>query len=232
MKLLRLCLFIAAVVVMSGAFASFAEVKAQGPEIIQSLLKLMEQNRKSLTSMKANLKTEKYNSQLDEKEIRDGAVLYLPNKNTRKPNVRIDFEKPNETISMIDGKVKAFRPDLNVCYVRNADSAKNNVGNALEFMNMSTAQLKQNYQAEWLGNETVGNNFSTYKLRLTPRNDSVTYKYAEIWIDEKGMPVQAKVTEKSGDYNTFLLYNIERNAKITKSQIQISLPKGVKEIAG
>ena len=234
-KFIKFSLLMIALIFVFGAFANFTEVKAQAPAaVIRELLQKMEDNRKSLTSMRANLRMEKFNSQIGDSDVMEGTVVYLPNKKLKKPNVRIDWSKPREEqLSVIDGKFKLYRKALNIVYVGKAESQANKVGGALDFMNMSSMELKQNFKSDYLGTETIGNNFSTYKLKLTPKNSNYAkYNYAEVWIDENGMPLQAKITEKSGDWTSVLLSNIDRNATLDIKQFQLVIPKGVKEIAG
>ena len=231
MKLLRLSLFTVAAALIVGAFAPFSGVKAQvTAAYTREVLMKMEANRKTLTSMRSNVRMEQYNPQVDDTDIKEGKMLYLPNKNIQKPNLRIDWNKPQEMLSVVDGRFKMYLPGKPVVYVGKADSKTNKVGGAFDFVNMSTAQLRQNFKSEWLGTEQTKNGVSAYKLKLTPKNTSVSYSYAEIWVDEKGMPVQAKVVEKNGDYTIVTLSGIERNVKMDKKDFQINIPKGVEEV--
>lgn len=231
MKLLRLSLFTMAATLLIGVFAPFSDVKAQVPAAMtMDVLKRMEANRKTLTSMRSNVRMEQYNSQIDDTDVREGTMMYLPNKNMRKPNLRIDWKTSQETLSVLDGKYKLYRPKLNMVYVGNAESKTTQVGGAFDFVNMSTAQLKQNFTSKWDKIEETKNGIPAYKLKLTPKNNSVSYSYAEIWVDDSGMPIQAKVIEKNKDYTIVSLSGIERNAKIDRKQFELKIPKGVEEV--
>ncbi len=65
-------------------FNSFGvtEAKAQGP--LNDILKRMEEHRKSLQTLKADVTMDKYNPQLDVHDVNQGSVIYLPGKMTVK----------------------------------------------------------------------------------------------------------------------------------------------------
>ena len=57
-----------------------------------------------------------------------------------------------------------------------------------------------------------------------------SFKYAEIWIDSAGMPVQTKVVEKNDDSTTMRLTSLERNIKINSSDFNIKFDSNVKVV--
>ena len=72
---------------------------------------------------------------------------------------------------------------------------------------------------------------STIHLTLVPKGNA-SYKYAEIWIDGGGMPIQTKIIEKNDDATTMRLTNLERNPKINDGDFKINLDANVKVIKG
>ena len=96
-------------------------------------------------------------------------------------------------------------------------------------MNMSRAQLKANYDLEYLGEETVSSGAQTWHLKLTPKV-ATSYKWAEVWVDKNGFPVQTKIIEKNNDTTTVLLSNLEKNVTLNASVFEISVPKGTKVV--
>ncbi|MBC7797044.1 MAG: outer-membrane lipoprotein carrier protein LolA [Pyrinomonadaceae bacterium] len=215
-------------------FGAFIYVKAQGQETyVRALYGKMETNQKTLKSLRANVIVSKYNSQLRSMdEPQKGTLIFVPTSN-RKANFKIDWVAPQqETLAVNNGKYVLKRSSGD--YVEgNADSAakKNNSG-ALEFVYMSTAELRQKYSAEWKGGELIaGNSISAFHLVLTPKTPS-SYKQADIWVDESGMPVQFKASDRNGDETTILLTGIQKNDKINPKDLKIEIPKGAKRIKG
>ena len=64
---------------------------------------------------------------------------------------------------------------------------------------------------------------------LIPKGNA-SYKYAEVWIDAAGMPVQSKIVEKNDDSTTMRLSDVEKNIKLSDGDFKISLDSDVKVI--
>jgi outer membrane lipoprotein-sorting protein len=220
-----------ALMFLLGTFA-VTETKAQNTGPIAEALKRMDEHNKALTSLRANVVMEKYNSQLDEKDVSEGKVIYLPQKG-RDAYVRIDWSKPvQESLAIVNKEYRLYRPALKQAMDGKVDSAKGSpkAGNALAFMNMSKAQLKANYTMTYGGQENIGS-IPTWHIVLTPKTKQ-KHKQADLWVDGNGMPIQAKVTEDNNDTTTVLLSNLEKNKTIDASVFVINLPKGTKKITG
>lgn len=207
-----------------------ADARAQA-NIPNEILKRMEAHRQSLTSLQANVMMDKFNAQLGEHDISEGATMYLPAKG-RDALVRIDWTKPvQETLAVVSGKYVIYRPRLNQAITGNSNDAKGNgkAGNALSFMSMSKDQLKANYDVQYLGQENVSSGVPTYHLKLSPKTAS-KYQYAEIWVDGNGMPIQARIVENNNDSTTVLLSNLQKNVNLDASKFKVTLPKGVQMV--
>lgn len=219
------------------AIAVFAfgtvQTNAQAP-VVRELYNRMNENQKTLKSLRSKVRMEKYNSQLKEIETKqDGTVLYIPAKG-RNANIRIDWTYPQqETLSVVNGKYLLYRPRLEqVIEGKTSEVQKKDAGGGLQFINMSSQELKENFDAQYLGTELIANgSISTYKLKLTPKKP-MQYNYAEVWVTQEGMPTQAKIYEKNGDWTNVLLYEVQKNASIKINDVALNVPKNVKRIKG
>lgn len=227
---LRSSLAAIAVVLFLNAFA-VTETRAQG--VLNEILKRMETHRISLKSLQTNVTMDKYNPQIDTRDITEGTAIYLPAKG-QDALVRIDWTKPlKETLSVVNKKYIIYREHIKQAIVGNADKAKGNgkANNLFAFMNMSKDELKANYTVKYLGQEKVNGGIETWHLEMTPKNAS-SYKSAEMWVDGNGMPIQIKITETNKDTTTVLLTNLKKNTSIKASVFKVNLPKGTKIIDG
>ena len=211
------------------------ETKAQGNNPLNEILKRMETNRQSLTSLRTGVKMVKYNSQLkttDKSDINEGTAIYLPAKG-RDAFIRIDWTNPEEILAVANGQYVVYRKRLNQAIIGKVKDAKGSgkANNAFAFLNMSKEQLKNNYSVKYLGQESVVGNIQTWHLEMTPKSAS-SYKSAEMWVDGNGMPIQIKITESNNDTNTLYLSNIQKNATINASNFKVDLPKTVKRVDG
>lgn len=229
-KFLKQILPVIAVAMLFGAITA-TESRAQG--VLNDILKRMDAQNKSLTSLRAEVTMAKVDANLgDDAEITQGTAQYVPRKG-KDALVRIDWRKPDESLAVVDKTYVIYRPRLAQAYTGSTDKAQGNAkaGGALAFMNMSRPQLKANYAVAYLGEATVAGGVKTWHLQLTPKT-KMSYKFAEVWIDSDGFPVQSKVIENNNDTTTVLLSKLEKNVTIDTAVFRIKLPGGTKIIKG
>jgi outer membrane lipoprotein-sorting protein len=192
----------------------------------------MERNRQTLKSLKANLSMEKYNAQLRDKDQYLGSVLYMP-ASGRDSFVRIEWQQPaHEILAVSNGKFQLYRPRLNQVMVGKTGSIKggSGAGGVLDMMYMSKQQLDARFQpVQDVREETLWGGVSTIHLTLVPKSNA-SFKYAEIWVDSSGMPVQTKIVEKNGDATTMRLSGVARNLSISKDEFVLKLDSSVKVV--
>jgi outer membrane lipoprotein-sorting protein len=201
----------------------------QGAGLVSSVLNRMEKNRQTLKSLRAGISVSKYNSQLGTEDKFNGVVIYLPSAG-RQASVRIDWSSPRkEILAVNNNKYTIFRPALNVAYQGDSRRMKDNkAGGLMEMMNMSRGQLEARFEpVKDVREETLWGGVSTIHLTLVPKGNP-GYKYAEVWIDAGGMPVQTKIVEKNDDSTTMRLMNLEKNQKISQSDFDVKLDPNVK----
>ena len=222
--------------VLAGAsiISSPKAANGQSAGLVSSVLNRMERNRQSLRSLKASLSMEKYNAQLRDKDNYSGWVLYVPGSG-REASVRIEWQKPqHEILAVAKGQYTLFRPRLNQAIVGKSGSVKGKggAGGILEMMYMSKQQLETKFQPlQDVREETLWGGVSTIHLTLVPKGNA-SFKYAEIWVDSSGMPVQTKIVEKNDDATTMRLSGMERNLKISSDEFSVKLDSNVKIVKG
>lgn len=224
---LMLAMLVGAITLVSPKPAS-----AQSAGLVSSALNRMQQNRQSLRSLRASLSMEKYNAQLRDSEKYSGVVLYIPGSG-RDASVRIEWEKPqHEILAVANGQYTLFRPRLNMAYKGSSKSSKNKAGGVLEMMYMTKQQLEARFQpVQDVREETLWGGVSTIHLTLVPKGNA-SFKYAEIWVDSSGMPVQTKIVEKNDDATTMRLSSLERNPRISSDEFVVKLDSNVKIVKG
>ena len=90
---------------------SASEARAQN--VLGDILKRMDDNNKGLKTLKSSIKMSKHNAQLDEYDVYEGSVQYLPAAVKEKINVRIDWAKPVvEHLAVGNGEYILYRPRL------------------------------------------------------------------------------------------------------------------------
>jgi outer membrane lipoprotein-sorting protein len=209
-------------------------VNAQSAGLVSSVLNRMEANRRNLKSLRAGVSMQKYNAQLRDAENYDGVVVYIPGAG-REASVRIEWRKPqHEILAVSKGKYTLFRPRLDMAYTGSSSSQKvaKNSGGILDMLYMSKQQLEARFQPLTdVREETLWGGVSTIHLTLVPKGNS-SFKYAEIWVDGSGMPVQTKIVEKNDDSTTMRLTGLEKNVKISAEEFTVKLNSTTKIVKG
>lgn len=201
----------------------------QGAGLVSSVLNRLEKNRASLKSLRAGISVVKVNSQLGYEDKYQGVVLYMPGAG-RQASVRIDWNSPRkEILAVNNNQYTIYRPNQKIAYKGMANKMNDkNTGGLMEMMNMSRGQLEARFQpVKDVREETLWGGVSTIHLTLVPKGNA-GYKYAEVWIDAGGMPVQTKIVEKNDDSTTMRLTDLEKNQKIDQGIFDIKLDSSVK----
>jgi len=219
-------------VLILSAFIAVSPTAANGQSagLVSSVLNRLEKNRASLKSLRAGLTMEKYNSQLGTNDKSTGVVSYQPGSG-RNASVRIEWTSPqHEIIAVQNGKYTLFRPRLKTAYTGSSTKGPRPANGILDMMYMSRQQLEARFEPlKDVREETIWGGISTIHLTLIPKGNA-SYKYAEVWIDASGMPVQSKIVEKNDDSTTMRLSALEKNIKLSSEEFQIKLDSDVKVI--
>jgi outer membrane lipoprotein-sorting protein len=190
----------------------------------------MEKNRQTLKTLRAGINVVKYNSQLGVEDKYTGIVIYMPTAG-RQAAVRIDWSSPrHEVLAVSNNKYTIFRPTQGVAYTGSSNRLPkgSNASGLMEMMNMSRQQLEARFQpVKDVREETLWGGVSTIHLTLVPKGNA-GYKWAEVWIDNAGMPVQTKIVEKNDDSTTVRLTGLEKNQKLDPKDFDIKLDSNVK----
>ena len=232
-KLVTLGLVLALLVV-TPSVAPTGTANAQSAGLVSSILNRMERNRRDLKSLRAGITMQKYNAQTKDFDMYVGEVQYLPGSG-RNVALRVDWQRPaRETLAVENGQYILFRPRMNLAYKGSTSSGSKSskVNNVLGFgLNASGAQLRNNFNVEFVGEGILYGDLHVTQLRLTPKGGA-GYQFAEVWVDNGGMPVQTRIVEKNNDATTVRLTDVQRNARIDSDVFRLELGSNVKVVKG
>ena len=194
---------------------------------LEQVLSKMDEVSKTFHSVETNLERTKMTLLVNDKDVASGKLYYM--RSGKEPRLKVEIEKPGQQIVLIDkGKLQIFSPKIKQVQ----EASLGNHANAVEqFMALgfgqSSQDLKKNYQVS-LGGEEVIDGKKTAMLDLTPKTPGGIIKAVRLWIDEqKGISVQVKATEPSGDYTIFKYSSVKMNAALPDSTFELKLPKDV-----
>lgn len=212
-------------------FVSPTTTNGQGAGLVSSVLNRLEKNRQSLKTLRASISVVKFNSQINVEDKYNGMVIYMPGSG-KQASVRIDWTYPRrETMAVNNDEYTIYRPQQGIAYRgRSRKIPGDKTNGLLDMMNMSRGQLEARFQpVKDVREETLWGGVSTIHLTLVPKGNA-GYKYAEVWIDSAGMPVQTKIVEKNDDSTTMRLTSLEKNQKISSGDFEVKLDSNVKVV--
>jgi outer membrane lipoprotein-sorting protein len=204
---------------------------AQGAGLVSSILNKMERNRRDMRSLRAGVLMQKYNAQIKVYDNFQGEVQYLPGAG-KDVSVRVDWQKPQrEHLAVTGGKYTLFKPRMNMAYQGSTNSKNAKASGVLGFgLGMSKAQFNSAYNIELLGEGTLDGPH-VWLLKFTPKGNA-GFKYAEVWVDDSGMPIQTRVTERNNDSTLVRLLNPQKNTNLDRKVFDLQLGGGVKIVKG
>jgi outer membrane lipoprotein-sorting protein len=229
----KLVLFSLVFALLASAAALPPRANAQGAGLVSSILNKMERNRRDMRSLRAGVLMQKYNAQIKVYDNFQGEVQYVPGAG-QDVSVRIDWQKPQrEHLAVSGGKYTLFKPRMNMAYQGSTSRASKDakVSSILGFgLGMSKAQFNSSYNVELAGEGTLDGPH-VWLLKLTPKGNA-GFKYAEVWVDDSGMALQTRVTERNNDSTLVRLVNPQKNVRIEPETFKLLLGPGVKIVKG
>ncbi len=220
------------ILVAATSIAPASGTNAQTAGMVSSALNRLERSKRNLKTLRADITMEKYNSQLRDKEVWSGIVLYIPAAGDA--FVRVEWSRPqHEILTTENGYYQLYRPRIGIVYEGKNSNLKNRNDNGiLALMNMSATQLRTRFGEFQDGREeTLWGGVATTHFKTFPKV-AASYKYIEVWIDNEGMPVQIKMVEKNDDATTVRLTNLAKNQTIPMTEFKQNLDASVKRVKG
>jgi outer membrane lipoprotein-sorting protein len=223
------------VTVLTAVGVALSAVNASGQRtVVAEIIHRMDMHSKALQTLKADVRMEMTEAQVGVTDVNTGTTSYVA-KSAKNPTMaRLDWISPREEHLIIKGdSYDLYVPKSGQRYVGSLKNVKgtNKVpGNALAFINMSRDQLIANYEVDYDQPVTIAG-VPTWHLILTPKLKT-DYKFADLWVDANGMPIQARTTAKNNDTTTILLTNIQKNVTIKMDIFRQNAPDGIRPVRG
>jgi outer membrane lipoprotein-sorting protein len=206
---------------------SLSPVVIAAATLVQVFAK-MDDTAKGFHSIECDLEQTKVTTLVDDKYVQSGKLYYA--RIGKEPRLKIEIGKPPaQQIVLIDkGKAQRFMPQINEVqeFLLGANAHLVDQFTSIGFGQSST-DLKNNYTVSADGEEMIDGKKTTI-LDLIPKTPMAGYKAFRLWVDEqKGISLQVKVTETSGDYMIYKYTNIKLNGNLAANTFELKLPKGV-----
>lgn len=187
---------------------------------LESVLTLLDRTAASFKDIQTDFVWDQYNKVVDDHDLQSGTMYFRRNGNA--VEMSADITKPDKKqVLFSEGRVRVYQPKIDQV---TEYSAGKNKADFESFLVLGFGgrghDLAKSFDVKLAGQETV-NGVSTYKLELTPKAQRVKdmFSLITLWIDkDKGVSVQQRFQERSGDFRLATYKNIKINTNI-KSDI-------------
>jgi outer membrane lipoprotein-sorting protein len=209
--------------------ASVPQAKSSSAALDQ-VLERMGSVGKTFRSFQADFTQRQYVAVLKEFEDPGSGFFIYARANDGSALIRQEFKAPGYKILTIKGGVALFyQPSLKQAMKYNLGKHKDKAEFLALGVGQSPAKLRETFNIEYRGEEAV-DGVSCSVLLLIPKSSSVAAYYSAItlWIRKSdSVSIQQKLQEPSGNYLINKFSSVRLNAKISESQFEQTLPKGV-----
>jgi outer membrane lipoprotein-sorting protein len=199
------------------AFLLCAGALAASAQNLDAVLTSMDKQAATFRTVQTDFTADMYQKVVDEHDLQKGAMYFR--KQGDSTEMAADITAPDKKyVVFSNGIVSYYQPGIDQVTQYNAGKNKAEVESYLVLgFGGGGHSLSNSYDVHFDGNEQV-QGVSAGKLVLTPKSQRVRNMFQTItlWIDPaRGIPVQQRFDEPSGDYRITKYSNIQINQKLS-----------------
>jgi outer membrane lipoprotein-sorting protein len=194
-----------------------ALAQASGSAELQTVLKLMDQTAANFRSVETDFTWDQFERVVNEHTYQKG-VMYFHRAGATDVEMAADIKPPGQKYVLFkEGKVRVYEPNIDQLTIYDAGKNKADFEAFLVLgFGGSGHDLARNFEVRYAGIEQPGG-VSAYKLELTPKSERARgmFSLITLWIDrERGIAVQQRFDESSGNHRLAQYSNIKLNQKL------------------
>jgi len=218
----RLCLVVFALLLASTAHA----------QSLEAILNSMDQAAANFHSAQTDFVWDQYQKVVDEHDLQKGTMYFR--RQGGEVQMAADITSPDKKYVLFsEGMVNVYVPSAEQVTQYNAGKNKADFETFLVLgFGGSGSDLQKSFDVKYTGMEQV-QGVNAGKLELTPKSQKVRNMFATItlWIDPaRGVSVQQKLLEPSGDYRLAQYSNIQLNKKINGDAFKLKTTSKTKYV--
>lgn len=196
---------------------------ATGQGDLNSVLAGMNASAGKFKSAEAAVEFETYESVVQEKTLQKGRIYFR--KTSKGVQAAFDLTSPAPKQVVFDGKyVTMCEPRIDQCTQRDVSKNKADVESFLSLgFGASGDELRKSYEVTLGGWEPI-EGVRTARLELVPKNEKLRQTYSKIvlWLEpDKGVLLQQKFNESSGNYRLTRYSNMKLNSGLPEDAFKL-----------
>jgi len=194
---------------------------------LDEVLNAMDKTAASFQSLEADFEWDQYSKVVDETTVQKG-VMYFRRQGKdieMAADIRSTDGRPDaKHVLFTGGNVQVYQPKVDQITKYNAGKNKADFESFLVLgFGGRGHDLAKSFEVRYAGDESIGG-INTAKLELTPKVARVKnlFELITLWIDPvRGISVQQKFQESSGDYRLAKYSNVKMNQKLPDSAFKL-----------
>jgi len=210
--------------VLSLGFSVFAAMpSAHAADPLDDVFARIDAAARTFKGMTADISNTAYTAVVDNKDVTTGTMKLLLAKDGT--HMLVDF-KGGMVISLDPHMGRDYNPKTKIVDEKDLTREQDLVNQYLLLgFGATSAALKNTYNVTWVGTEQVGGQ-QTSHIALIPKAADIrkNMKQADLWIGDKGLVVQQKRLQPSGDYQLVTYSNMVLVA-LPEKDLELKLPK-------
>jgi len=201
----------------------FCAVLAAPSQNLDAVFNSMDRQAANFRTVQADFTADMYQKVVDEHEMQKGTMYFRRQGDSTEMAANIT-EPDKKYVVFTDGIVSYYQPKIDQVTQYNAGKNKAEVESYLVLgFGGGGHALTKSYDVQFGGMEQA-QGVSAAKLMLSPKSQRVRNMFQTItlWIDPaRGIPVQQRFDEPSGDYRITKYSNIQLNGKVPGDAFKI-----------
>lgn len=194
---------------------------------LETVLNAMDQTAANFKSVETDFEWDQYSKIVNETDVQKGTMFFRRQGNNTEMSAKINQNngQPDEKyVVFTEGVVQVYQPKIETLTKYNAGKNKADFESFLVLgFGGRGHDLQKSFDVKYAGDETVAG-VKTSRLDLTPKAARVKgmFQTITLWIDpSRGVSVQQKFTESTGDYRLAKYSNIKMNQKVPENAFKL-----------
>jgi outer membrane lipoprotein-sorting protein len=185
---------------------------------LETVLNLMDKTAASFQTVETNFVWDQYQAVVQDHDLQEGTMYFR--RNGKNVEMAAEITKPNKKyVLFTEGVVQVYVPPPGADQITKYNAGKNRA-DFESFLVLGFGgrghDLEKSFDVKYAGTENIDGK-PTYKLELTPKTQrgKNLFQLITLWIDQtRGVSLQQKFQESSGDYRLANYKNIKVNEKL------------------
>jgi outer membrane lipoprotein-sorting protein len=206
---------------------------AQSGDPLHNVLHEMDEAAVKFRTTQATFTWTQYNKVIDDvTDVQKGEIYFR--RLGKDVQMAAEIKQPDTKILIFsEGKIQVYQPRMDQVDVYDATAHREEFESFLVLgFGAGGNEMLKSFDVKFVGNEKI-NGVETAELDLTPKSEKIKQHFTRIllWIDpQRGLSVQQKLFETSGDYRLAKYSDIQVNQKILESAFKLKTSNKTKII--